>query len=253
MDDEPHYVLPDSKWLSAFPDAVYKTYTTDTGERITVATLDIGEGLVLNYSADETFAKARENPGLMVKLFPWYSIIPWLDNDPADVQRFVSVYDSQPAETARRRALRGVKSTNYEDEATVLRHVAEIVGATAPHLTIPGPIQPLLTERFDRNSVKLSVDRIAEWVVNAVLHDHEAPKRLHHLLKNPDAAADPKGDQLSSSGKIFTAFIHLVVENEALPTKKDVRTRAGLGDEQKDISAASRVYRELGLQGLPEG
>ena len=43
MDDEPPYVLPDSKWLSAFPGAVYKTYITETGERITVATLDIGE------------------------------------------------------------------------------------------------------------------------------------------------------------------------------------------------------------------
>jgi hypothetical protein len=110
-----------------------------------------------------------------------------------------------------------------------------------------------LTERFDRNSVKLSVDIIAEWVVNAVLYDHDAPKRLHHLLKNPDVATDPKGDQLSVSGKIFTAFIQLVVENEALPTKKEVRTRAGLGDSQSALSAASEKYRELGLQGLPEG
>lgn len=253
MADEDKYFLPRSKPAGPLPEiAVYETYTTESGERLTVATIGKPVHMKFEFRADEIFQRARKIPGIMVSMFNWHFIMPWLANDPADVQRFALGFDSEFAEKARHRALKGVKSKNYEDEASVVRLAVEIVGLTAPHLTIPGPIQPAMTG-LHSDCVEHFTKRISEWVVNAVLYDHDAPKRLHQLLKNPDVAVDPKGDQLSFAGKILTAFIQLVVEDEALPTKKHVRTRAGLGDEQKDLSAASRVFRELGLQGLPEG
>ena len=94
---------------------------------------------------------------------------------------------------------------------------------------------------------------IVDWVVEAVTSDHEAPKRLHELLtKSKSATSDYEG-QPTLNDRIFSAFIQEVLSHWNLPTKRTVRKKAGLGDENTDLAAASRAWSALGLSGFPEG
>ena len=59
--------------------------------------------------------------------------------------------------------------------------------------------------------------------------------------------------QRSKDGDIFNAFVSLVGTDQRLPTKKQVRRAAGLGDDPEEYKTANKAYRKLGLNGLPEG
>jgi hypothetical protein len=92
--------------------------------------------------------------------------------------------------------------------------------------------------------------RLGEWVMKAVESDHEAPRRLHDLLKDPAAAAD-KTNRDHTARNVFEAFAGLVTTEQKLPTKKAVRERAYISGDRSGSRIASRAVSELGLGGLP--
>lgn len=92
-------------------------------------------------------------------------------------------------------------------------------------------------------------DQCADWVFNAVAHDHEAFRRMYETIKKRETAIGKKGDSLSAVGSVFDAFSSIVGEEERLPSKSEVRVKAGLG---QDYSRASGAFARLGLRGLPK-
>ncbi|MCB1133694.1 MAG: hypothetical protein KDN05_21425, partial [Verrucomicrobiae bacterium] len=94
-------------------------------------------------------------------------------------------------------------------------------------------------------------EKMVDWVLEAIWNDQEAPKRLHELLKNRSAVNSAYAGQPTVNGRIFRAFAQKVGETWRLPTKKAVRSGAGLGNAAEDETAAARAFGKLGLNGLP--
>jgi len=253
------------KFAGADGAIVYKPLTTEisrseSGERMTTVSFDKPFVNPMVYSADEIFGNAERCHGTLVDSLPWYFILPWLQNEPPEIESFWAKFDTPKAMQERRRAVSGTKFVNYSEERVVIGLAKEYLGLVWPQWVIsPSDSPPLLTEVYPPGSAPNAalrdqiLQKLGTWVVKTVATDHEAAARMHRLLKSPNAGDDPKGDQLSFNGKIFEAFVALVATERKLPTKNIVRRSAGMGGEQKDLTAASEAFRDLGLGGLPQG
>lgn len=252
--------------LAGFAGAgVFKPLSTEisrseSGERMTTVNFDKPFLHPMVYSADEIFANAVKLHGTLVDSLPWYFILPWLQNETAEIESFWAKFDTPMAMQERRRAVSGTKFVNYSEERRVVGLAKEYLGLVWPQcVLLSSDSPPLLTEVYppgsDANAAlrEQLLQNLGRWVVKTVASDPEAAARMHRLLNNPNAADDPTGDQLSFNGKIFKAFVVLVATKRKLPTKSTLRRKAGIGAEQKDLTAASKAYRDLGLGGLSQG
>ena len=219
--------------------------TDANGERFTELTFGEPFKTPVRHSADRFFADAIEVPGLLVDPLVWLIIKPWLQNDPAQIAAFWRVFNTPQAIQERRSAISGIKAVKWQKE----RLLIQMAHATRRLLSEPEEVIPS-PHLFPFETTLMY--NLAEWVLNAVENDHEAPRRLHRLLKDPTAADDKSNEEFVNRG-VFNAFERLVAKDEKLPTKKRVRAAAYLGNDQSGISTASRAFRELGLSGLPEG
>lgn len=230
-------------------------YTTDHGNRMTRVTFGKASIQTLNYSPDEIFTLARQCPEVLDGSWkePWHIIRPWLHNDASDVKAFWKTFNTPAAEKSRKVATRGAKFVNWERERALIGLVGVFVRIQSPKSS-PSPhasqAEATITGT-DSGFADLMLRKLGRWVVDAVADDHEAPRRLHQLLKNP-AAAEPETSRVRINADIFLAFARLVGAEEKLPTKKQVRIEALLGEDIDDPITASRAFRQLGLGGLPE-
>lgn len=221
--------------------------TSDNGERMTRVTFVSGSYTPVAQCVDELFSLAKDSPSVFVGHLFWHSIRPWLENSPDDIASFWKHFNTPTAYDRRMKAVEGTTSTNRNPERVIVGLAKEIHGLRSSLET-----GTLLSSAFpdpdQRESLQdLGLKKLAEWVMNAVMNDHEAPRRLYDSLKS-------KPDQKpSKDGEVFNTFVHLVGKDQRLPTKKRVRHAVGLGDDPEDYKAANKAYRKLGLNGLPEG
>ena len=219
--------------------------TAANGERFTELTFGEPFKTPVSHSADRFFADAIEVSGMLVDPLVWLIIKPWLQNDPAQIAAFWSAFNTPRAIQERQSATSGIKAVKWQKERVLI----QMAHTTRRLLSEPG--EAISSPHLFPFETTLMC-KLAEWVMNAVEHDHEAPRRLHCLLKDSTAADDKSNEELVNRG-VFNAFARLVAEDEKLPTKKRVRAAAYLGNDQSSLSTASRAFRELGLSGLPEG
>jgi hypothetical protein len=220
-------------------------HVSDSGERMTTLTFPQPFKLPVTHSADRFFADALECPAMLIDSMVWLFIMPWLQNRPEETCKFWLQFNTPAAAQERMRATSGTKSVNWKDERVIIQMV---------HAT-----RRLFSSKQEEGPIPIAFPfevtllcKLGKWVMNAVESDHEAPKRLHALLKDPTAADDKTNRDLTDRN-IFEAFATLVAEEQKLPTKKAVRERAFLGSDQNARSVASRTYSDLGLGGLPRG
>lgn len=230
-------------------------YRTDAGERMT--RLTFGKAIIqtLDYSPDKIFTLACQCPEVLDGSWkePWRIIRPWLRNDISVVNAFWKAFNTNAAERVRKVATQGAKSVNWERERVIIGLVGAFNRIQSPdnsHSPHSVSIEPVHSYA-DSDMADLMLKKLGKWVVDAVANDHEAPRRLHQLLKNP-AVAKTETVRVRINADIFLAFARLVSAEEKLPTKKQVRTEALLGEDIDDPITASRAFRQLGLGGLPE-
>lgn len=233
-------------------------FVSDTGDRVT--RIDFGPPFLkpLVDSADRLMAAAHESPGILNTDLVWHFVLPWLDNPQPEKDHFWEIFNQPKAEKQRRIALSGVKFKNYSKERQVLGLVEEfkvLLGIVPTHSTSAGaPLSQSIapTDEQRKALVDEIIKRLGGWLLEAVLSDHAAPKRLHELLKNKSADHSDYVDQPTVPGRFFKAFASELSINWRLPTKKNVRNAAGFGDSNTDQITASKAFRNLGLAGLPE-
>lgn len=179
------------------------------------------------YPTDVSFKAIKDEPQMLLDPFTWHVIMPWLVNSPDDLTKFWEAFIDPKARMERARALYGTSVLNRQKERALIAMARVLHDAEDPH------VLPLLS----RN--------LAEWVVNAVVVDHEAPKRLYELLRAKEKPLPPE-----KNAKYLRAFAEALATDERLPTKKKVRKKMG---PHEKISFSSRTFKTLGLQGLPHG
>lgn len=223
-------------------------FTSDAGKCMTRLTMRDGPDGHVDQSVEELLSIAIDEPSVLIGPVFWHALLPWLCNAPEDIESFWSSFNNDDAHHARVRAVNGVPFANQSKERQVIGLAKE-----ARDLRTSSEGEGLLSGVFSSPSQRSSMEEIVtkklgEWVLDAVIDDTTAPKRLHEVLKSQQSA-----EEGSKEGEFFLAFVRLVVSELRLPTKKRVRHEAGLGDETEELTAASRTYRKLGLSGLPEG
>ena len=206
-------------------------------------------------SIDDLIDRAKEDRAVLLRAFEWHFLLPWLETPTPAVRKFWKFYKEEAAAKARFISVFGPKVVNRQQEQLLIKMVAQYQTATYKEELIAEFNEeeyggPVLSGNPEIAILALA---IVDWVVEAVTSDHEAPKRLHELLtKSKSATSDYEG-QPTLNDRIFSAFIQEVLSHWNLPTKRTVRKKAGLGDENTDLAAASRAWSALGLSGLPEG
>lgn len=222
-----------------------ETQVLDSGERITTLVFPEPFQGPVSGSADRIFSDARKSPAILVDPLMWEFIKPWLKNEEQQIMDFWHHFNTPEAESARYCAAFGVKYSNWSGERVVVQLVR-----TIRRLRSAVPAKGLEAKgSWMEMSLML---RLGEWVVGAVENDLQAPRRLHDLLKNPEAS-DDKTNRDHTPRNVLEAFAKLVADQEQLPTKKAVREAAFLGSDKNDRSVASREMMLLGLKGLQRG
>jgi hypothetical protein len=262
---------PSKKKASGFTDHIRQTpspindprkvehFMSDDGQRMTRVDYGPLSNLVL-VSADHLMACGRLFPASLVERNPWHFLGPWLETPEGDFARFWACYKSETAEKERRIAVIGKKHCNRTNERNLLHAVHEYKALSLQDFGFElGKDEPpsILANAGLSEDARAAVmanlkEKMVDWVLESVWNDHEAPKRLHEILKNKSAAESEYSDQPTVNGRIFNEFVQKLAEHWCLPTKKAVRIGAGFGNEDKDETAASRAFAKLGLNGLPE-
>lgn len=215
------------------------------GERMTRLTFGPPFSQPVVHSADRFFEDALECHELLVDPLVWLIIKPWLKNDPPAIEVFWSAFNTPESMQERKSATAGIKSVKWQKERVLI----QMARATRRVITGQDDKQPS-SDCFHLDFTLMC--RMAEWVMNAIESDHEAPRRLHQLLKD-ETAADDKTNRESVNRGVFDAFAGYIAKEQQLPTKECVRLAAYLGTQPEGIQMASRAFRELGLSGLPTG
>ena len=249
----------------------FEYYWSEDGKRMTRVHYAPPFQAPLVQSADYWMEEARREPGLLMSAMAWHFILPWLESSPGDVKSFWRAFNTEEAEERRRVALYGPKFSKRLNEKRLLglahAYKALLLKKHGLGLGADEPLAPL-ADSFDSPVGIVALmngleKQMADWVLDAVWNDAEAPKRLHELLKSKKAAKSEFSDQSNVNAMVFKAFVHEIAGGWRLPTKKIVRSKAGLdkkprenaglNDAQKALTQASKAFRALGLGGLPEG
>ena len=215
----------------------------------------------IEFSADEAMKCAIECPSFLIQRTPWHLIMPWLDTPVAELKKFWSFYRLETSQKGRELAVHGVKSDNRKNERVLLNAVHEYKALSIKNWGFdlgkdeqPSLLVAAAASESERYAMMETLkQKMADWVLDAIWNDPEAPKRLHELLKGKKTAKSEDQDHSTINSRIFTSFVQEITGCWKLPTKKTVRTKANLGDKNEDYAAASRAFDLLGLAGLPEG
>lgn len=215
------------------------------GERMTRLTFGPPFSRPVVHSADRFFKDALECHEMLVDPLVWFIIKPWLKNAPPALEVFWRAFNTPESIQERKSATAGIKSIKWQKELVLI----QMAHATRRIITSQDDTH-LSSDRFPLDFTLMC--RMAEWVMNAIESDHEAPRRLYQLLKDPSAADDKTNREMVNRG-VFDAFADYIAKEQQLPTKECVRRAAFLGTQPEGIQMASRAFRELGLSGLPTG
>ncbi|RYD24307.1 MAG: hypothetical protein EOP88_00675 [Verrucomicrobiaceae bacterium] len=219
-------------------------FVSDSGERYTV--LKYGRPIPLDHSelTAKWFIEIKRMPLVLNVPTTWFIIEPWLENSAAEVDHFLKFFFASAASRNRVFAIEGKKSYTWNNEVWAIHGVAAFRSM--------GIDPEIICQKPEQYAIEASVlCRLGAWVVNTVGHDPEAAWRLHRLLKDPTSIKDQTNRE-HVSRNVFQSFASSLSENEALPTKKNVREGAFLSSSRSDMRQASRAFKELGLEGLPE-
>lgn len=233
-------------------------FMSDDGQRMTRIDYGTPSDPIL-VSADQLMAGGRIFPESLVERNPWHFLGPWLETPKGDFARFWNFYKSETAKKKRRNAVNGAKQCNRTNERHLLKAVHEYKSLSLQKYgfdlgkdELPSVFATAGLSDEARSAVmdKLK-EQMVDWVLESVWNDHEAPKRLHELLKNKRTVTSEYSAQPTVNGRIFNAFVQELTEHWHLPTKKAVRLGAGFGNKDKDETAVARAFKTLGLNGLP--
>lgn len=191
---------------------------TDRGERMTRLTFAHPLPSPVVHSADKFFAEAFEHPEVAVDPAWWLITKPWLQNEPAEVEEFWTTFNTAEAIQKRMWCTSGDKSVTWQNERLLIPMVHMTRKILSDEIKVPSSVGLFPFE------VTLML-KMAEWVMNAVETDPGSLRRLHTLLKNPEAANDTTNRERTNRG-VFEAFARVVAVEQKLPTKKQVREGA---------------------------
>lgn len=184
-----------------------------TGERITIITYHLNSNPV-EFSADEAMSCASDCPSALIQRDLWYFIMPWLDTPIDELRNFWSCYRSEASQRGREIAVHGTKSDNRRNERVLLNAAHEYKALSIKNWGFdlgkderPSILVAAATSESERDAMMETLkQKMADWVLDAIWNDPEAPKRLHELLTNKKAAKSNYEDQPTIDGQIFNAF-----------------------------------------------
>ena len=235
-------VGPECAYIRQAPTEV--EISTERGERLTRLTFTFLP-CPLTFSADKMFARAFNEPMVLLDPEWWLVIKPWLENTEVEVEAFWTKFNTAEAMQERIWCTNGDKSITWMNERLLIDMVHITKKLLSGELKAPQSmaIFPLEVELMNR---------MASWVMNAVESDPPSLRRLQTLLKNPKAANDTTNREIINRN-VFGAFARLASVEHKLPTKKQVREGAYIADDDNGRRIAARAYEELGLSGLQKG
>jgi hypothetical protein len=193
---------------------------------------------------DEVFAKAIIDPIMLVNPEWWYVIKPWLLNTSEEINAFWNSFNQPEAIQERLWCTEGDKFVTWRNERIILQM------ARKTRKIQTGDIQK--SPSITADIIELNfVNKLAEWVMDAVHEDPTSLRRLQTLINKPDAASD-KTNRERTNRSVLEAFLTSVALHQKLPTKKTVREDSFISSDENGRSVAWRALSELGLNGLPE-
>lgn len=193
---------------------------------------------------DEVFEKAILEPIMLVKTEWWYVIKPWLLNTSEEINAFWNSFNQPQAIQERLWCTEGDKFVTWRNERIILQM------ARTTRKIQTGDIQKSPSLKADFIELCF-VNKLADWVMDAVHKDPPSLRRLQALLAKPDAASD-KTNRERTNRSVLEAFLIAVALHQKLPTKKTVREDSFISSDDNGRRIASRAFSELGLDGLPE-
>jgi hypothetical protein len=237
-------VGPVSAYVAQEPIKV-EIVTAENGERMTKLSFASPLPSPIIHSADKVFAQAFEHPENLVDPSWWLVIKPWLQNTPAEIEAFWDKFNSAEATQERMWCTSGDKTVTWQKERALIHMVHTTRKILSDEIEVPSP-----TGLFPFEVTLMC--KMAEWVMDAVENDPGSLRKLHTLLKNPEAANDTTNRERTNRG-VFEAFSRIVAAEQKLPSKKQVREGAYIASDDNGRRIAARAFDELGLSGLQKG
>lgn len=227
-----------------YPDPIFVEVSSYAGERRTRLTFAPPIPSPEPQCPDRIFAEAIISPEILVDPALWFVIKPWLKNTPQEVEAFWKSFNTPEAIQERLWNINGDKSVTWQKERALIQMVRKTQEILSVEID-PPPSTAIIPPEM------VLMTNLAEWVMNAVEKDPESLRRLHTLLKNPEATKDlTNRERINRS--VFEAFARTVAVHQRLPSKKQVRKDAFIRSDEKGRNIARRAFSELGLSGLPK-
>lgn len=227
-----------------YPDPIFVEVSSHAGERRTRLTFAPPIPSPEPQCPDRIFSEAIISPEILVDPALWFIIKPWLKNTPEEVETFWKSFNAPEAIQERYWNIDGDKFVTWSKERTLI-HVVRAVRSIRS--SEGNPTHSLTGSLLEG----VLVDRLAEWVMDAVENDPGSLRRLLTLLKNPDATKDLTNRERVNRS-VFEAFARAVAVHQRLPSKKQVREESFITSDANGRSIARRAFSELGLSGLPK-
>lgn len=174
---------------------------------------------------------------LMVN-YPWVEAKPMLIEKHGEkvVETFLQEFDNESSKKARRKCCIGLKRANNLTELDLLDNIHQLQA----HEKATGKIDSELAERL---GVRLSY---------LVEHgDHKPICKLGEIVKNKNQY-EPVEPGAYLSEKIWESFCLYFLNHQILPTKKELRKRCEIPDDDGNQKRVfTRELKKIGLGGLP--
>lgn len=253
-------------WNAVWPDPVEikKSRLDENGARSTQILYPASRKGPILLDADAIFVNACSSPEALTSRANWHCILPWIKNTPEEIEVFWKPFDDPDKAAARFAACTGNKYQNWQRERVLLGDLVVIrrlqessAEREANEETDEQRKDPVIEDYINfarKNGLVLGQlkDQCVEWLLNAQENDPLGLRRLYDLIKNPSADKGVRDDTHSTLRLVIAAFASLLGKEMRLPSKREVRVHAGLGEDPSGTEDASRAMKSLGLSGLPK-
>jgi hypothetical protein len=172
--------------------------------------------------------------------FFWLVHLPTFDQPEEIRQAFWKSFSSTERERTRIAAVHGLAYANKGDLLALLNRAIKL------------DRDQQAQERTGEDLIHSAAGLGFEFASLAAKKDHKPFQALAGIIKEggiPSGAESGRSGPFSEQGIVFAAFSKLVATHRRLPTKKELRSEAGLDPDEDNLR---KSLKPLGLSGLPD-